>query len=536
MAADVAAFRALPARHRVAFALLLVATFAVRWWLFEPSLIHANFHGGPLLESILDPLGHRHRAEYGPVSFVALGALARVLGRSLAGVAAANQLLSTLTLGLMAVLAFRWTRRPEALHGTVALGALNPLFARVGASEDAHVVAVFLAWIGLVALDVHATTRRRWFLAVGAVALAIVPFARQTLYLWPPLAFGLAVARSDGRALRWRETWIAGGVVAAALVVRVHSTFGVGTDLTSIAALPLFLSRPPLVTGLLGSHPFLDVGRFAAVYLPLGVLGIVALLRRSRRVGVAFVAAVAAYFVLTLPFSFRNHGVELGFRLPVATLAFVAVGCSVPTLLRAARRSRALGIGVVALLSVSPAALPGFAYAREVTPYTREHRWIARVAAGLPRSIAVVDLGLDEPQPSYVVSHAALREAGVDARRVTASDVLAGRAPSDRPVYFVDGLGCRGFSIRERLTPVQNALPDGELMRYLIDTAFPALVRGEEPPGLAPTPAGRDVCAALLARSTPVLDTLRIEHAPHELPFVSYPVAPLTLTLRRLTP
>jgi hypothetical protein len=500
---------------------VLLTIWLLRLALFPPSLIHANFHGISILDSVLDPSAPRQRAEYGPVSFVVLGVAAQLFGATLDTVAAVNQFFAVLTLGVLGILAARWSGASLALWGTLACGALNPLFSRTGASEDAHVLAVLLAALGLLCLDLAAERGAHLWLALGAGALVLAVYTRQTIYLWPPIAFGVAIARSPRRVLRWPAFWPAASLVAAALVVRVLSAQHAGADMVSISALPRFYARPAMIVSLLAWHPFFDVARFAAAYLPLGLFGAVVLLRRGA-LGAAWLTGSAAYFLLTLPFGWASPGIELAFRLPAAALAFIAVGAGAGVLLQ-----RPVTAGLVALAALAPGALSGWDEARRVSPSAQEWRWLERQAAALPKRVAIVDASLRDPQPSYRLARGPFRRHGVEVSLVREADGMA------EPLYFVEGVGCRAFSLVELMDPAVRALPDDAAMDWLFDHAMPALARHEAPPGLLPIPAVRPECAAALNVPTAGEEVV-IDAAPGEWPFVAYGASPVPLRLHRL--
>jgi hypothetical protein len=169
--------------------------------------------------------------------------------------------------------------------------------------------------------------------------------------------------------------------------------------------------------------------------------------------------------------------------------------------------------------------LSGFWAARQVTPVTREWRWLEREARTLPREIAVTDLGLEDPAPSYRLPRGPFLRAGVDVKLVPRG------APTPRPLYFVEGVACRAFSLVELAAP--NVPDDAAALDWLLHDELPALVRHETPPGVKAVPAARDGCAPG-ANAEPVGAGETVEAPEDEYPFVAYAPGPLQLRLLRV--
>src|SRR5581483_2969478 len=199
--------------------------------------------------------------------FIVLGALARLFGRSFTTVVVVNQVVAVIGLGFAGWAAARWTGRRECAPLVVLLGALAPALARVAGSEDAHNLAVAFGCVALVAMDVYAVERERAALIVAAAAAALAVSTRQSMYLWAPGVFALGLWRGGWALLGRAEFLAAGALVAFTLGVRVTSTLESEPSAVTLI-FPMF-SSPHLLAALIRHHPLFDVGRFAALLLPL---------------------------------------------------------------------------------------------------------------------------------------------------------------------------------------------------------------------------------------------------------------------------
>jgi hypothetical protein len=521
-------------------ALTFAVALLLRCGLVRPTFIHANFHAGALLDSVLRfPREASHRSQYGQFGFLTLGALAALFGRSFETVCAANQVFGALTLVALGALARRCVdvRGWMAAATTAAVALLHPGLLRVAASEDAHNLALLLGVVALLAMDVHLVTRQRWALVAATCALVLMVNTRQTLYLFVPLIYLLALCRRRARELL-QPTFLASTlVVVAASAYRVGATVGDSGDRVTLEALPVVLSTPSLVGMMLRFHPLLDVGRFGPAGTALVAVGLWRCLRRAgvtRALGLWFLVI----FVTTLPFGLPTPGVEFGFRMPAFGLAAVVAGVGGAWIFDAVLRrttkvsavwtAAAGALGGIALL---PVVTPSWSSVRTVAADFEEYQFIRDVAPSLPRDVVIARLPAQEPMPSYSMTESAVAGAGlhyriVDVQRLTLADF-------GRPVLFLAGVQCWGYSLAERAgVDVHSPGAVAELLRR-----FGPLLLGREPwtSGPIPPPGPRPECAALMERASPV-GPRALKHPTQDVPFVIYREDPLPLQFYALAP
>jgi hypothetical protein len=505
-------------------AALALGALCLRLWLFPPAFVHANFRGPRLVDDILAmPRPAMNLGSYGQVTFLVLGALARVFGHRFESVAVTNACFGVATLVVLGALAARWTGRAVCAPFAVAVGVLQPALARTACSEDAHVLGGLLGLIALLAIDVYVDRDDGMALLLAVAAAALMVGSRQTYYPWAPAVVLMGVARGGWGIFRRGEMWVAAVAILLALALRLLSTLV--NEPAQLGILPAALANPRLVWTLLLRHPLLDIGRFALGSLPLGVLGIVAM--RGAPMLRGYLLLLAATFVVTLPMGFPLPGVECSFRTPVLLLGLVAVASGAERLWRV--RPRGLGLAPLGLAIAAPVVLPTWALYREVTPATREYLFVRDVAgAALPASFVLAEIRAVDPMPSYRLAGAALPRAvplrRADARTLSPEDRASGR------VYFLGGLQCRARSLLELAGYTQKVetLP-------MKDLAAIALMgfQGRVPGGVAPSTT-REECARLLRDAEPVGPLLVIDHVPPEDPFVLYGDAPVPIQLWRL--
>lgn len=474
--------RVVPPRVAALTIVACALALAVRVWLAPPVLLHANFHGAALVDSILEwPAPAAHRAEYGQGSFFVLGALARLFGGGFRTIAWINQVLAVATLALLGVYAARLSGRPRAAWVAVALGALHPGLARVAASEDAHTLATFLGALALIGLDLGGVGSdpghrgRVPALVLGASAALLMIWTRQTLYPWALVVVALVLARVKPNERRRPDLLLALGVVVVGLVVRVASTSAHPTDSLTLQMLPIILATNPGV--LLDGHPLL----MAPGALLAGAVGLV-LLRRERG-GYVLAAGALGLVAITLPFAMPTTGVVLTFRLPAVAFWIVPAAAAL------ARSSRSLWLTSLAMLPIT------FAPFGETTAGTEEMRVLPALARELPSDAVIVTLPTREPMPSYHLPRFALPP-GIDVER-------AGETRHDptRPRFFLAGVQCHAWSIVE--------LMPGESIATYLDAAMTGRVL-EVPSG------GREECRGHVPSRTVSV------RAPAEPPFAYF--------------
>jgi hypothetical protein len=446
-------------------------------------------------------------------------------------VATANQAFACIALAMIGWTAARWTDRPRTAVFVIAAGALHPVLARVGASEDAHNVGVVLAAGSLLAIDIYAAERNRVALLVAAACLVLAIETRQTFILWPPCVLALALARGSLTLLKRAEFLVASAIVLAAFFLRLTEMVLHPGDQVTFVILPIIISIPGALLTTLRYHPLLDITRMAALTLPLAIIGFAALVPRMRRLW-PFCALFALSFLSSLAMTLPTPGVEFSFRMPTVLLGLIFAGVGVETILsrwtsERARPRTVLVVGALtaALLAFSPLAMPGARTFREVSPQIDEYRMLRGVAASLGSRFTVAEIPTREPAPSYSFPRSALAHDGARTDYVPV-DQLRDHHFVAGPVYFLQGLQCRGYSLvelarvdihqpitRDAIAGLQKAMMN---WRSLEDTRALSELRPE--------------CAAVMAHAKPrALAELTLPRSISDPPYVLYGDGPVHL-------
>lgn len=509
-----------------AFAAAIVAAAALvaiaRALVVTPTFLHANRHGGPIVEAILGaPSSAMERVKtFGRFGFLALGAIAALLGRRFEVVCAANECFAAATLVLIAWTAYRWSGSRWAAAFTLAAAALYVPIVRVAVSEDAHTLALLLGWLAIVSLDVHARTRDRAALVAATLALLLMIHTRQTLYVFVPCAYALAWTRA-GRAARL-ELYASAGFVTAVVASRASVTFGTSSEQTSFVMIVRLFSIPRLMLTALVHHPLFDVVRFGPALTLLFAAGALWALRHGGAARVAL-GGFALCFVVSLPTAWHTPGVELAFRLPALTLALALAGCGGARLV-AHLHDRRLRLACLTAVLLAPLAGRAFGELRRPSADFVEYRFLRALAPTLPRELALQTLPVDRSAPSYRFPVGLLERAGIH--------VLAPQPGSTTPTFFFAGIQCWGWSMGELIRLGDDPL---RLMGPALTDLGVAAVQGDlahaQPPARM-----RPECARLMARSRPFGRTGAIVAPTQDPPFVLYGVDPIPLELRRIEP
>jgi len=521
--------RTLPQRRTTLVLLgLLSAVLAIRYAVTTPTFIHANLHGAALTESILDfPRRSTARATYGQFSFLTLGLVAAIFGRVFEVVAATNQLLSVATLGLVAWLSARLQRSMAAALWVLAAGSFHVAVLRVGGSEDAHNLALFLGALALVAADLYAERQQLSSLAVMTLALVLMIHSRQTLYVWVPFAYLWIPARADRpwRMLLEPALSASAVVVAAALGLRIIGTVSSESERTSFIVMAIIVRTPGAVLALLRHHPLFDVLRFGP-WLGLGALAgfVLAVRRRGTRVlALAFVAS----FIVSLPTGWHTPGVEFSFRMPALFLALVLAGLAGAKLFETYVRNRWLHLAMLSSVALTPCLLPTWQDLHRESADFQEYKHLRGQLAALPREVEVVQLSRRPSRPSVTPPVTLLRRAGIRAR-ITEPGTPAHGVPR----LLIPGIQCWGYGMAELVgfgDRSPNHVTTDELRRFM-PVLFDGLLDGIDLPGERPE------CQTLLRNATPVGTPGQIVDAPQDIPFVLYGHQPIPLQLYLLGP
>lgn len=514
------------ARDATLIALLLV--LAMRLATDIPAFLHANLHGPGLLDGILGfPQPPHLRAEYGPGSFYALGAVAALLGRRWEVVVATNQVLGVVTLGLVAWCTAIWTGKPKLAPLLVVLAACTPALTRVAASEDAHVVATACAWLGLLGMERYGQDRARADLLVGVTAMVWMLLSRQTLLPWTLLVFALPVVRHR-RLLRDPGFRAAIVVIASTLLTRLAVSIDNPMDrktyvLGSQALVHLASVMPALVY-----HPLIAPAH-ALVGLPLLLLGLPVLVRRVP--GGAWLAwTLLGFFVVTWPLGVPTDGTNLGFRYPLVMLATVPQALGADQVLRwlTSRWASPWAVAAQGLAALSMAAmpvlLPGWTATHRLAPLDLEYRYLRTWLPRLPAGAVLATLALDEPAPSWRLPQHLLNlrnppMRNLDVQRLRPIDLRGA------PVYALLGVACRARSVEE-------LWPDFAPARDILALLAAAYAR-KLPAGVRDTSDLRPECAGWLSHTHPgTLESLVTPQS--ENPFSMMGQSPVRIGLQRL--
>jgi hypothetical protein len=509
-------FFARNARVLLVASALAVIALGVRLVLFAPSFVHANLHGPTLVDDILaEPAVAAGRGSgFGQTTFLVLGLVARVVGRTFETVAWTNAVCGVASLLLAGLLAARWSGRVACVPLAVAVGALQPALARIACSEDAHGLAGLFGLLAFLAADLYGERRDRPSLALAVASTCLMIDARQTYYLWALFVPVVALARGGRSLARLPESLVAAAAIVGAFALRLWET---GTsEPAQVLILPAALASTRSLGALLLHHPLLDVRRYALGTLPLAALGVVA--TRRTPMWRAYLTLLGATFLVTLPFGFPAVGVECSFRMPALLLALIACAWGAERLWRGGQGLRA----ALALAIAAPVVLPAWTSLREQTPITREYVFVRDVARpALGASFSIAELVPKDPMPTYQLARSA-----IDAPRVDA-DSLAGGS-----VYFLRGLQCRARSGLE-LMGIGSKVETLSFAR-LRDMAVPSFEH-VRPPG-AGASEERIECARILAGAEPFGPVLTLDRAPDENPFVFYGDDPVEVQFYRLRP
>lgn len=506
--------------------------FVVRWSVAEPTFVHASLHGPRLLEHPYDDPYQAFRG-YGPLAPLLHGWLLNYVGADLTWVALLHQLCSSFALVPLAWLAGRLAGSRVAMVGAFVIAALHPVLVRIGASEDAHALAVLMAWIGFAGMVAYAETEQRSRLVMATAALILMMYTRQIMVALLPFAFLLALGQ---RRTLLRERWFlaAGGLCAALLLLRL-AALGSNPDQTfHVASLAVRFPNLAIVGATIRHHPLFDVGLYQPAFVPLWTIGAVAVWRASS-LGRSFLVLFAVAFVTTF-WLYEGRNVALMFRMPLLTIACVLAGVGFERIVRVlvrrlgparARTSAAIGGSLIAL---APLAMPGWTIVAELRPLTREYRHIQANTHALPSPmLLLVSAGGGIERPGYQFPTHLLRGAGIEMATQTPHDVIA-NGKLDEPLIFFRGTACYAYSLIEL-----SNIPQ-------LDFASIIAVIGESaanhrlPDELVVPARMRPECVTLLEGATLLGELVRVPARPDDVPFELYGVEELEMGFYRVTP
>lgn len=506
--------------------------FVVRWALAEPTFVHASLHGPRLLEHPYDDPYAAFRG-YGPLAPLLHGWLLNYVGADLTWVALLHQLCSSFALVPLAWLAGRLARSRVAMVGVLVIAGLHPVLVRIGASEDAHALAVLMAWIGIAGMVDYAESERRSRLVMATAALILMMYTRQIMLALLPFAFVLALAQR--RSLlgdRWFRAAIAS--CGALLLLRMAVLASNPDQTFHVASLAVRFPSLAIVGATLRHHPLFDLGLYQPAFVPLWLIGVVAVWRDST-LGRWFVVLFAASFVSTF-WLYEGRNVALMFRMPLLTIACALAGVGFARIVAAlarrvgparARTSAAIGGALILLV---PLVLPGWRIVDELRPLTREYRQIQASAPALPTSIVlIVNAGGGIDRPGYQFPTHLLRGAGIELVEQTPHDVVR-NGKLDEPLIFFRGTACYAYSLIEL-----SNIPTLEFAS-IIATIGESAANHERPADLVVPATMRPECVTLLEGATPIGEQVRVPARPDDVPFELYGVDELEMGFYRVTP
>lgn len=535
-----------PWREAAAFTALLLGILSLRLLVTRPTLLHASFHPLAILDSAIASPTTSLR-NYGPFSFMVLGALMRIFGPRLDVIATAGQIESMATLGLMAWLAFRLSGDRLAALAVLSLGALSPPLVRVAASEDSHTLAVFLGWLGLACMEGYVREPRLRIVVLGVSATVLMLVTRQTLFVLAPCIPLYAVLRSGGVVLRQRPFVLGAITIVAVFVYRVAVSVDVAENAFQLSTFVLRLSHPSVLLSAVLHHPMLGGWRYGPYVLLLEAIGFAWLWRHSPA-GRFLVLVAAGLFVWMLPV-WEGLAVQLTFRLPAVSFGYFAAGLGAWRLLArtAARLESVRGAAVLQgalllLLGLAPTAFPGWRTLGQATTVAAEFEYIVDHARDLPPAPTIVLLrpetgsgeGLHSTTPNamrpayYFPSRLfALLRPDAKFREFDQHDG-PDFSPSEAPV-FLQGAQCAAYSLPELMgLGIMDILRTKEVPLALLAGRIPAGVR--VPTGVRPE-CERILRGAVLLTAPRVADT-----SAEEAPFLLYGRDKIVLQFMRLDP
>jgi len=520
-----------------------VVSLLIRVFFVEPAFVHISLHGPLIVESILQfPDPATHRQEFGPGGFVILGALASAFGRSAETVLLANGVLSAMTTPIVAIVAACWTKRISAAPYAAAAWATSPFIARLARSEDVHSVAILFVLLSFVWIEL-ALARRSALALFGAVLSMLVSiWTRQTMY---PFAV-MFVTIFFERWLRTRNnpapalaTWkitLACVAVLVALGVRLTFTFRQGGDSMILPVLLEMLRQPSLILHNLIIHPLFSPARLSILFPTLGLVGLVFLVKHSP-VRWSFVLIAAGILFESLPSAYRSIGVSWAFRMPIYSLAIIAIGAGgaalEETIARRFDKQPTTNLSFVLQAMCGLFGLLATATAENRRPNAEfvEYTYVRDTLQTIRRPFTFVALDLREPHSMYATL----------ARRLDVPVVLVRNDnpdifPTSEPFIFYAGIRCHAFALPalyEASLPSGKAT-DADIHKFLVDAHDPRKNFGAN---LAPPPTDMQrVCSEIIARSDTRLPRGPIVHVEEDPPMVLFDKHDISLGFFTLTP
>ena len=538
---------ALTASTRAALAGLFLAAVAVRW-LLPPSFLHSNLHGYGLLEGILSfPEPSRYRGEaYGQGSFAVLGLVTKVLGGAWHTVVLTNGVVNAGILLCAAVLAYRLRGELAAL-ACLATGVCWPVFAKTGASEDAHNVACFFGLLAFVFVDNIIRERRFKPLDALAVVLSscLAILSRESLFYWP---FLIGLLFLLARPWRWMGKYQLAYLALAVLTISLASgavlfqLFALKASMAS-ASLMFHGFTPDRIIFLAGYHTFFRDTESLALSFVIAV-GALSVVRRLDPTGMVLVLGAGAAFASSLGGSVTPSFLdEYGFILPLAAFSAPLLGVGADVIGGSlasswfrtqdselvARLAATAVLGTVVLASI--VSLWRVADKQDVM--AQEYEIIERHAAQLPSGATVMvplfDCGGGYRKSCYqTLPRAAFASAKSSARLVPLDE--DGRAPhgAASPVYMLQNIACFSYGGNELIQATGadgwKLLTDADSNRFeSIVRAFWSWPQGSEVMREGPLPSGiRPECAAAFSGATVFQKWGEVEVYRHDMPMLFF--------------
>lgn len=466
---------------------LFLVSLIVRAWYVQPTLIHADIVAPQLVDCLLQfPQRCTTRgAPYGQYGFLAVGALTRAFGNDLNAVFHAMQVVGALNVLLLAILAYRLSGSPYGALIAVAITGTNPVFMRVGASEDMHNFGLCLGLIGLIGADAFAATRRAGPLAVAVLAFCLMVHTRQTFYIFVPCAFVLGLARGGRGLLGSWKFWSIWITVILVTLARVAGSPSMGYLFRDTLVM---FAESALLPEILRHHAMFDVTRFGL----LPVLTVAAMVWAGLAGGLA--RATLLLLLVNVGFTFAaalpSPGVEFAQRLGAFAFSVLPVAMAGAALLEtrcSPSRRAVVGLAGAAVLLALPPVFPGWRTVETLTPIHREYLAVESAAAALPDDVSFLDIGT-----ARETLQGDSRYAGLVARSGKRVHLVspAGLATAPRPWVFLETVECWTHSFTE-LVGVKDPNTEYKNFTYRWDRVLFGRERSPLRPAAGPRPECR---------------------------------------------
>jgi hypothetical protein len=427
-----------------------------------------------------------------------------------------NQLASVLSLFIAAVFTSKW-RGVETGWYVILAGAFFIPFMRVGASEDAHNLALLFGFASLWLMECYAGHRKTGYLVASVVTLVVMLWSRQTLFPWAPFVLVWGMSRIGLRNLR-------PAFYGASAVIVLFTTVKIASFISGQSGLPglmhRILSNRDILWAIMTGHPLLDLkgfGTLSAILIPVGVF---AALQRRASSGFIVVITFGLFFAFTLVSGFNGSMGQWGFRLPVFWLGIILAAMGASSVLSFCTRrlrtefERIPRIALPLLLLVLPMFSLQWAVLGKVRPQQAEVDFVSSWLGELPSKARFVK----RAPPNYPI------------RAVGKSVSIVQTVPiNDGSSFFYVGLECFGYRLHE----IMELEGTNHINRGTREYQTKVMKTGERlwKHGLEAALPLRSECVNV-PKTAELIASRSISSVMHEFPF--HYALPITLKLYRL--